>query len=113
MLTTHVSFFYYWFVVFVFMFFPKCAYDLNKHVENHAYETYDDFINKHTKELIDMPAPRIAREYYTSELSVYTAFRGMEGGRRKCDNMLDVFRNIRDDEMEHVEHMERLGSEGF
>jgi hypothetical protein len=39
---------------------PKWAYNFNEHVERHAYETYDAFLNEYEQELKKLPAPKIA-----------------------------------------------------
>jgi len=60
----HIAFFYYWLVVILYMASPAVAYDLNKHVEQHAYATYDEFLTSHADELRAQPAPQVAIDYY-------------------------------------------------
>ena len=60
----HIAFFYYWLVVVLYMTSPAVAYDLNKHVEQHAYSTYDEFLTSHADELRLLPAPQVAIDYY-------------------------------------------------
>jgi ubiquinol oxidase len=43
---------------------PAIAYDLNKHVERHAYNTYDEFLKTHGEDLKLQPAPQVAVDYY-------------------------------------------------
>jgi ubiquinol oxidase len=60
----HIAFFYYWLVVLLYMVSPAVAYDLNKHVEEHAFSTYDEFIKLNGEELKLLPAPAVAIDYY-------------------------------------------------
>jgi ubiquinol oxidase len=60
----HIAFFYYWIVVFLYILSPSIAYDLNEEVENHAFETYNEFILKNGDELKLQPAPQVAIDYY-------------------------------------------------
>lgn len=68
----HIAFFYYWIVVVLYMVSPATAYDLNKHVEQHAFNTYDEFLTTHAEELKLLPAPQVAVDYY------------QEGGTQPC-----------------------------
>jgi ubiquinol oxidase len=47
------------------------AYDLNKHVERHAYNTYDEFLKTHGEELKLQPAPQVAIDYYRDGKYIY------------------------------------------
>lgn len=118
----HIAFFYYWIVVLVYMVNPAVAYDLNKHVERHAFQTYDDYLTSHGDYLKSQAAPEVAVDYYEKgDLYLFDAFHytGLEPHdhalidesmkrRPKIDNLYDVFVNIRADEEEHANTMERL-----
>ena len=67
LVAVHLAFFYYWAVVLMFMLYPAAAYNFNKIVEEHAYTTYDTFLNEYADELRALPVPDIAREYYESD----------------------------------------------
>lgn len=43
----HLAVFYYWFAVVLYMTKPEVAYNLNEHVERHAFNTYDMFLKEH------------------------------------------------------------------
>jgi Alternative oxidase len=127
----HVAWFYYWMVAGLYLFHPTLAYNLNQAVEEEAYETYDKFCKSYRDELERLPAPQVARKYYTgSDLYMFDAMHtplandkstatemdvtaaqqsepaAMQERRRpKCDTLYDTFMNIRDDEMEHVKTM--------
>ena len=71
----HIAFFYFWIVVALYIAAPAVAYDLNKHVESHAFDTYDKFLTKHAEELKNQPAPQVAVEYYQKgDLYMFDAF---------------------------------------
>ena len=42
----HVAFAYYWIVVALYMANPRIAYNLNRHVEEHARDTYQAFVEE-------------------------------------------------------------------
>jgi len=63
-ISAHLAFFYYWFVVLLYAVDPNVAYNFNEHVERHAAETYTQFIREHGDELRSLPAPEAARRYY-------------------------------------------------
>lgn len=118
----HIAFFYYWLVVAAYIANPPVAYDFMKHVETHAYETYDNFIKENEAELRSQAPPAIAVEYYEKgDLSLFDAFQGCNLGatgtkdcplnetrRPKIKTLYDVFYNIREDELEHAKTMELL-----
>lgn len=108
----HVALAYYWIVAILYMLTPKYAYYLMQLIEDHAYHTYDDYLNRHAKELKMQPAPQVAINYYRDgDLYMFeeTQFTQSHTFRRpKVDNLYDVFINIRDDECEHVKTMESL-----
>lgn len=123
----HIAFFYYWIVVALYIISPAVAYDLNKHVENHAFDTYSEYVQSNEAELKLLPAPQVAVEYYQSgDLHMFDAFQyhksfpvmndpahllsGEERPVRRptVETLYDVFCNIRDDEAEHASTMKIL-----
>lgn len=74
-LASYIAFFYYWIVVFLYMVNPAIAYDLNKHVETHAYESYNEFLKTNGEELKQFPPPTIAKDYYQGKnMHMFDAF---------------------------------------
>jgi ubiquinol oxidase len=108
----HVAVTYYWVVVLLYMLTPQNAYYLMELIENHAYHTYNDYLDSHAEELKTQPAPQVAISYYRDgDLYMFeeTQFTLDHKFRRpKVDNLYDVFTNIRDDESEHVKTMTYL-----
>jgi ubiquinol oxidase len=116
----HVAVGYYWFAVAVYMVNPALAYNLNQAVEEEAYETYQGFLGRHGPYLKSQPAPDVAKKYYAGEdLYLFDSMHHRGGGavadattiaprRPTCETLYDTFRNIRDDEMEHVKTMAYL-----
>merc|ERR1712187_451957 len=104
----HLAFFYYWYCVAMYMVRPRMAYHLSELIEEHAFHTYDVFLEKHGDELRKQPAPDIAREYYGGRdlLEIYLN----RGDRelRSMDSLYDVFVEIRNDEGEHWRTLHRL-----
>merc|ERR1740139_974743 len=47
----HIAFGYYWAAVFLYMFNPTMAYNLNEAVEEHAFLTYDGFLKENEEKL--------------------------------------------------------------
>lgn len=78
-------------------------------VENHAYDSYTEFAEANKELLATMPAPAIAREYYSGpDVYYFEAFmtRAESIGRKPpVNNLHDVFVAIRDDEYEHIKTM--------
>jgi len=103
------AFVYYWIIVLVYMVSPRSAYRFMQLIEEHAYHTYDTFLQEHGDELKTQPAPSVAIQYYCcGDLYLFDEFqssRPPEERRPKIDNLYDVFVAIRDDEMEHVKTM--------
>lgn len=103
------AFVYYWIIVAVYMLAPRSAYHFMQLVEEHAYHTYDTFLNEYGDELKTLPAPQVAIDYYSSgDLYMFDEFQTThppEQRRPKMENLYDVFSAIRDDEMEHVKTM--------
>lgn len=103
---------YYWLVVLLFLVDPKLAYNFSLLVEEHAHVTYAQFVEENAELLRQVPPPPIAVQYYLSgDLSLFDKFHtgpehdGQPVRRPPCGNLLDVFQNIRDDELEHVSTM--------
>ncbi len=103
------AFIYYWIIVFLYMVAPRSAYRYMQLVEEHAYHTYDTFLQEHGDELKAQPAPQVAIQYYCcGDLYLFDEFqtdRSPEARRPKIENLFDVFVAIRDDEMEHIKTM--------
>lgn len=108
-LAQHLAVAYYWIVVPIYMLLPKAAYYMTELIEEHAYHTYDQFLQTHEATLKTQPAPPIAINYYRDgdlymfdefQTSIHTELR-----RPQVDNLYDVFVNIRDDEGEHLKTM--------
>lgn len=99
---------YYWVVVGLFFSDPRLAYNFSLLVEEHAYVTYGQFLHENAEVLRRIPPPPVATRYYVDGDLYYfdkfqTSRKALDAPRRPpCDNMLDVFRNIHDDEFEHV-----------
>lgn len=116
----HIAFFYYWLVVGVYFASPAIAYDLNKYVERHAFNTYSEYIKSNAELLKAQPAPLVAKQYYMAEDPyMFDAFQSsvvlsdnkestVPRRRPKIETLYDVFCNIRDDEAEHAETMQKL-----
>lgn len=108
-LAEHLAVIYYWVVVPLYMAFPRLAYYMMELIENHAYHTYDQFLQAHAETLKTQPAPVVAQNYYRDgDLYMFDEFQTNtkpESRRPKVDTLYDVFVNIRDDEGEHVKTM--------
>jgi len=103
------AFVYYWILVVVFMLAPRSAYYFTQLVEEHAYHTYDQFLQAHAAELKTQPAPQVAINYYRDgDLYLFDEFQTshpLAERRPQIENLYDVFAAIRDDEGEHVKTM--------
>jgi ubiquinol oxidase len=108
-LAQHIAMLYYWIVVPLYMVLPRYAYYMMELIEQHAYHTYDTYLNTHGEVLKTQPAPEIAINYYRDgDLYMFEEMQTTtrpEFRRPKVDNLYDVFVNIRDDENEHVKTM--------
>lgn len=125
----HVAVFYYWLVIVVYIVNPAVAYDLNKHVETHAFQTYRSFLETHEEELKNLPAPQVAIDYYMKDYFLFDtcqnsafeealkAARGesptgpsepIEYRRPVIKTLYDVFYNVMLDEKEHAQTMSNL-----
>eukprot|EP00629_Pelagomonadales_sp_RCC1024_P015420 CAMPEP_0119268822 /NCGR_PEP_ID=MMETSP1329-20130426/6468_1 /TAXON_ID=114041 /ORGANISM="Genus nov. species nov., Strain RCC1024" /LENGTH=356 /DNA_ID=CAMNT_0007268805 /DNA_START=185 /DNA_END=1252 /DNA_ORIENTATION=+ len=105
----HVAIAYYWFLNVVFFCSPRIAYQFMELLEAHAVDTYGTFVRENRDRLAALPAPDVARAYYTEgDLYWFDDFQvGTEPGARRpvCETLLDVFANICEDEGEHVKTM--------
>ncbi|MEM8720810.1 MAG: alternative oxidase [Cyanobacteria bacterium P01_G01_bin.39] len=103
---------YYWIIVGVYFVSPSAAYRFMELVEQQAYKSYDQFLDKHQARLKSQPAPQVAIDYYRDgDLYMFDEFQtGKQELRRPAiDNLYDVFTNIRDDEAEHMKtHMKTM-----
>ncbi|KAM0832295.1 hypothetical protein ACQ4PT_064982 [Festuca glaucescens] len=61
------AFFYYFIAVGMYMLSPRMAYHFSECVERHAYSTYDKFLKLNGDQLIKLPAPEAAINYYMNE----------------------------------------------
>lgn len=100
---------YYWVCVVLYMVSPKSAYYFMELVEGHAYHTYSTFLQEQGEYLKTQPAPQVAIDYYTEgDLYMFDEF---QSARRPAERrpvivtLYDTFKNIRDDEQEHVKTM--------
>ncbi|GLC63666.1 hypothetical protein PLESTF_000061000 [Pleodorina starrii] len=107
----HAAVFYYWVLILFYLVSPRMAYNFMQRVELHAADTYSAFLKRNSAMLESIPPPMVALQYYYSEdLYLFDEFqtstRGQAPPRRpRCESLLDVFTNIRDDELEHVKTM--------
>lgn len=109
-----LAFVYYWYVVAIYSLSSQAAYHLSELIEDHAYNTYDNFLRTNEKELKQLPVPDIARRYYMDDNPwlLNACHASEEYGNsspqapRHCTplkSMFDVIRNVRDDEKAHWE----------
>lgn len=100
---------YYWIIAALYAVSPRSAYRFMELVEEHAYATYDKFLQAEAEWLKDQPAPEVAVKYYRDgDLYMFDEFQTAhraEERRPPVNSLYDVFMAIRDDEMEHVKTM--------
>ena len=106
-----MAFGYYWYVVAVYSVSEQAAYHLSELIEDHAYETYDNYLTEHKEMLQKMPVPAIAQKYYIDDnpflFDLFCTVKnkdqdGMFSDRRPTlESLYDVFVNVRNDEKEH------------
>ncbi len=104
----HSAIIYYWVLILMWLLSPTLAYNFSELIEAHAVDTYGQFVDENEERLKSLPAPRIAKRYYTQDLYLYDEFQTSreQGSRRPViDTLYDVFSTIRDDEAEHVKTM--------
>lgn len=91
------------------LFSPRAAYEFMELLESHAVDTYSTFVKENKERLQQLPAPRVARSYYKgADLYLFDDFQVSKvpkSRRPPCDNLYDVFKNICEDEAEHVRTM--------
>merc|ERR1712070_721366 len=106
-----MAFGYYWYVTVVYAFSEQAAYHLSELIEDHAFNTYNTFLEINEAKLKTMPVPSIASKYYEQENPfLFDLFRTVKepdtepfaiANRPKLESLYDVFVNIRNDEREH------------
>eukprot|EP01039_Chlorochromonas_danica_P002872 gene2872-3136_t len=105
----HAAVLYYWLLIVTYLCSPRIAYQFMELLEAHAVDTYGTFLQQNEDRLKELPAPDVAVSYYTGEdlyhFDEFMASRAPGSRRPPCDNLYDVFANIRDDENEHVATM--------
>ncbi len=109
----HAAVFYYWVLVLMYAVSPSSSYALSELIEHHASDTYTVFAEQNKELLKTIPPPLVALNYYKSgDLYLFdqlqTEWVGQAPRRPDCNNLYDVFVNIRDDENEHVKTMHAL-----
>jgi len=105
----HAAIAYYWVLVAMWIMSPNLAYTFSELIEGHAVDTYAQFVDENAAELEKIAAPKVIRDYYLYDASFddfhtdgQSRSSGAKRARPQCDTLLDVFRNIRDDEAAHV-----------
>jgi hypothetical protein len=119
-LAQHAAVAYYWALVALYFLSPSWSYKFSEMLETHAVGTYRQFVVENEDALSRIPAPDVAVLYYKEgDLYLFDAegdvVRGAVGGelrRPPCATMLDVFKNILADELEHVKTMALCQEEG-
>ncbi|GFR44103.1 hypothetical protein Agub_g5265 [Astrephomene gubernaculifera] len=106
----HAAVVYYWILLVLYVFSPELAYNFSELIEYHAVDTYGEFVDANEQLLKSLPPPLVAAMYYRSQdLYMFDSFQTSQSAqaprRPPCSNLYDVFRNICDDEMEHVKTM--------
>lgn len=105
----HVAFGYYWAINVLFLFSPRAAYEFMELLEAHAVDTYSTFYIENKERLLELPAPAVASSYYKgADLYLFDDFqisKRPSSRRPPVDNLYDVFKNICEDEAEHVKTM--------
>ena len=106
-----MAFGYYWYVTVVYAFSEQAAYHLSELIEDHAFNTYNTFLEINEAKLKTMPVPSIASKYYEQEnpflFDLFCTVKEPDtepfaiANRPKLESLYDVFVNIRNDEREH------------
>lgn len=111
----HAAIVYYWVLLILWVLSPTLAYNFSELIEAHAVDTYEQFLDENKEALKALPAPRVAKLYYESpDQYLFQAFQTeREPGTRlaKIDTLYDVFKNIAEDEGEHVNTMHGMQNE--
>jgi ubiquinol oxidase len=98
---------YFWYVVALYSVNEQAAYHLSELIEDHAYHTYDQYLQEHGEMLKTQPVPPIATKYYVVDNPFLRnlVHNGQDPcqmlQRRSLNSLYDVFVSIRDDEREH------------
>ncbi|CAM9264359.1 unnamed protein product [Choristocarpus tenellus] len=105
----HAAILYYWVLNLGYLISPFLAYNFSELLESHAVDTYSEFIEANKDLLKSLPPTKQALEYYTAgDMYLFDEFqtaRPAYSRRPIIRSLYDVFRNIRDDEVEHVKTM--------
>jgi len=106
-----MAFGYYWYVTAVYAVSEQAAYHLSELIEDHAFNTYNTFLEKNEDQLKTMPVPAISTKYYEQEnpflFDQFCTVKEAEtepfaiAKRPKLKSLYDVFVNVRNDEREH------------
>ena len=64
----HSAIIYYWVLIVMWLISPTLAYNFSELIEAHAVDTYGQFVDENEEKLKALPAPLIARRYYTQDL---------------------------------------------
>ena len=101
---------YYFVLVALWLASPSLAYNFSELIEAHAVDTYSEFRDANAELLASLPAPQVAKLYYSStDLYLFDEFQSqaLKGGRRPTvETLLDVFNEIVLDEGAHVDTMQ-------
>jgi ubiquinol oxidase len=111
-LAQSMAFVYYWYVVLIYsLVSSQAAYHLSELIEDHAYDTYDEFLKLYETELRTLPVPEIAKQYYMYDYPSFFPLFCTTGANRpgskssppliQLNSLYDVFVCIRNDEKEH------------
>mmetsp|Transcript_30601 Transcript_30601/g.52858 ORF Transcript_30601/g.52858 Transcript_30601/m.52858 type:complete len:722 (+) Transcript_30601:90-2255(+) len=102
----HAAILYYWLLNLMFSVSPRAAYNFSELIEFHAVDSYGQFLEENEELLRRLPPPKAAVDYYMSgDMYLFDEFqtsRAPRSRRPKINNLYDVFRNIMEDELEHV-----------
>jgi ubiquinol oxidase len=109
-LAQHAALAYFGLLCFAWLASPAVAYNFSELIEAHAVDTYAQFADENKNALRALPAPRVAKAYWTSDdLYLFDAFQSARPRRQlrrpRVRSLHDVFCAIRDDEAEHVATM--------
>lgn len=105
----HSAIVYFGALLVLWLISPGVAYNFSELIEAHAVDTYQQFHDENEEVLKSLPPPDIALEYYEgSEMMMFDEFQTSREARTRrpeIKNLYDVFRNIAEDEGEHVKTM--------
>jgi len=102
----HGAVLYYWILIGFFLIDPRWSYNFSRLLEEHAVDTYGEFVDANRELLKKLPPPPVAVEYYLADdFYLFDKFQTAprtEVRRPPCATMFDVFSNICEDERQHV-----------